>query len=515
MIAAMLNSIRRPRWRKIAALCVLVPLVAYALLLIPERPPPAVKGAGEQSFFWRQDEFWKALEAQFREGRAAGCQTLADRIQQSQTALADSVARLSVNNFPANAAELDSLETNFFHLAPMVGACPDRLPDFLRTFAQMRSAVKRQSEHWPMEQRATRERLYRLLYGGRAAVEEAMLQAPAASLSELLTGEAEPSRAPFAEVLGVKIHSGDIFLSRGGAATSALIARGNDFPGNFSHVALAHVNEKTHAVTMIESHIECGVAIRPVEEYLNETKLRIMVLRLRADLPQLAADPLLPHKAASLALTNATSRHIPYDFTMDHRDSSKLFCSEVAAVAYAPYGITLWMGLSHLSSRGVTDWLASLGARKFETQEPSDLEYDPQLRVVAEWRDLDTLFKDHVDNAVIDVMLESAEAGEHLRQDWYMLPIVRVMKLYSVIQNGRGKVGPIPEGMTPATALRVKTLKSDHGAIKARLLQNVERFKAERGYVPPYWELVRLAREAKTALQSPGQHTLASQVSGQ
>ncbi len=515
MIARLLNFVRRSRWRKIVALCLLVPAVAYALLLIPERPPPAVKGAGEETFLWRQDEFWKALEARFREDRTAGCEKLAGPISQSQTAVANSLARLSGNELPAIAAELDSLETNFFQLAPMMGACPERLPDFLRTFAQMRSAIKRQSQHWPMDQRATRERLYRLLYGGRAAVEEAMLQAPPASLSELLVGEKEPSAAPFADVLGVKIHSGDIFLSRGGAATSALIARGNDFPGNFSHVAMAHVNEKTHAVTMIESHIECGVAIRPVEDYLNETKLRIMVLRLRADLPQLVADPILPHKAASLSLSNATSQHIPYDFTMDHRDASKLFCSEVAAVAYAPYGVTLWMGLSHLSSRGVTDWLASLGARKFETQEPSDLEYDPQLRVVAEWRDLDTLFKDHVDNAVIDVMLESAEAGEHLRQDWYMLPIVRVMKVYSLIQNWRGKVGPIPEGMTPGTALRVKTLKSDHAAIKARMLANVERFKAERGYVPPYWELVRLAREAKVELQSPGRHTVASQVSRQ
>jgi hypothetical protein len=280
-------------------------------------------------------------------------------------------------------------------------------------------------------------------------------------------------------------------------------------------VALAHVDEKTLAVTMIESHIECGVALRPVEEYLNETKLRIMVLRLRTDLPQLGADPLLAHKAASLALTNATTRHIPYDFTMDHHDPSKLFCSEVAAVAYAPYGITLWMGLSHLSSRGVTDWLASLGARKFETQEPSDLEYDPQLCVVAEWHDRDTLFKDHVDNAVIDAMLESAEAGEHLRQDWYMLPIVRVMKVYSLILNWRGKVGPIPEGMTPATALRVKTLKSDHAAIKARMLRSVEQFKTERGYVPPYWELVRLAREAKVELRSPDRPAVSSQVSRQ
>jgi hypothetical protein len=36
-----------------------------------------------------------------------------------------------------------------------------------------------------------------------------------------------------------------------------------------------------------------------------------------------------------------------------------------------------------------------------------------------------------------------------------------------------------------------------HAAIKARLLEKVQQFKAQNAYVPPYWELVRLAREAR------------------
>jgi hypothetical protein len=284
-----------------------------------------------------------------------------------------------------------------------------------------------------------------------------------------------------------------------------LIARGNDFPGNFSHVALVHVDEATKQVSVIESHIESGVGVSPIEKYLADTKLRIMVLRLRADLPQLAADPLLPHKASSLAISNALARHIPYDFTMDYHDASKLFCSEVAAAAYQPFGVTLWMGISHLSSPGVTSWLAALGARHFETQEPSDLEYDPQLRVVAEWRDPGTLFKDHTDNAVIDVMLEAAERGEKLSYNPWRLPAVRFAKAYSVILNWFGKTGPVPEGMSAAAALRVQRLKAAHAALKGRLLEKAEKFRAERGYAPPYWELLRLAREAQNPQSSSAQ----------
>ena len=120
------------------------------------------------------------------------------------------------------------------------------------------------------------------------------------------------------------------------------------------------------------------------------------------------------------------------------------------------------MGVSFLSSPTVTAWLASIGVRHFETQEPADLEYDAQLRVVAEWRERSTLFKAHVHDAVTDVMLEAA---------------------------------------TPGAALRVERYRAEHRAIGERLLGRAESFQRERGYPPPFWELVRLAREASRRKQ--------------
>jgi len=37
---------------------------------------------------------------------------------------------------------------------------------------------------------------------------------------------------------------------------------------------------------------------------------------------------------------------------------------------------SLWSGILHISSPGLRKWLAAFGVRHFETQEPSDLEYD-------------------------------------------------------------------------------------------------------------------------------------------
>src|SRR6266576_2596029 len=113
---------------------------------------------------------------------------------------------------------------------------------------------------WIRSSAGARARLYRSLYGFRGAVEEAMLQHPDSGFS-LLEGRGEPSATPAASVHGVEIRSGDILVSRGGYPTSALIARGNDYPGNFSHVGLVHVDSISHAASVIEAHIERGVAV--------------------------------------------------------------------------------------------------------------------------------------------------------------------------------------------------------------------------------------------------------------
>jgi len=275
-----------------------------------------------------------------------------------------------------------------------------------------------------------------------------------------------------------------------------MIARGNDFPGNFSHIALVHVDSETSEVSVIEAHIETGVVIADAARYLADTKLRIMLLRLRPDLPALQADSLIAHRAAEQALAEARSRHIPYDFAMDYENPGSQFCSEVASAAYASQEVSLWTGLTSMSSPGLVRWLSVLGVEHFETHGPSDLEYDPQLVVVAEWRDPELLFSDHVDSAVIDVLLEHAERGLELDYSAALLPFARVMKAWSMLKNLFGEVGPVPEGMPATVGLRVQTLGALHGQLRDAVLERSESFSEERGYRPPYWELTSMAREA-------------------
>ena len=80
-----------------------------------------------------------------------------------------------------------------------------------------------------------------------------------------------------------------------------------------------------------------------------------------------------------------------------------------------------------------------------------------------------------------------------------MLPLARIVKLYSVILNSFGMVGPIPEGMSSTSSLRYTWLVDRHATMKASVLADVERFRKENDYTPPYWELVKMARRAKAA----------------
>jgi hypothetical protein len=388
-----------------------------------------------------------------------------------------------------------------FEIAPKVAGCKTNTTEYIELITDLRKVVKDQSVHWDMNSDAARITLYRLLYGGRTAVEEIMMQVPAGSLPGLTRGTDEPSQTPSAEIREVRIYSGDILVSRGGAPTSALIARGNDYPGNFSHIAFVYVDPQSHEAKIVESHIEIGVVASTVEEYFKDKKLRVMLLRPKAGLPQITKDPMLPHKAAEFSYKRVSEGHIPYDFEMDYKDHAKLFCSEVASEGYERYGVTLWAGISYISSPGLRKWLAAFGVRHFETQEPSDLEYDPQLAVVAEWRDPETLRKDRMDNAVTEVMLEGAEEGDELSYKWYLLPIARLVKAYCIVLNFFGKAGPIPEGMSATAALRTIYYSEQHDAINERLIKKAEQFKKVYGYEPPYWQLVTLARIAKNAVE--------------
>lgn len=497
-ITMMSNALRMTRQRTFNLLVstAVIILLAYLALLIPERTTHVFQAAQSEPFEWRMNDRWSALEQNFSDARELDKPTLDSlsqtNIQHAETLLqqlqADSVIL-------ADDERLTELLNHFFNMAPLFAAAKET-QWYINYYNTVRAFIKLQSRHWNIDDINTRRSLYSLLYGMRAAVEEVLLQADTIVFNPVQQITDEHSATPSAMLQNIRVHSGDLLVSRGGAEVSAFISRGNDFPGNFSHVALLYIDADSNVPYFIEAHIEKGVAIATAEEYLSDRKLRFMVLRPRFDLPQLKENPMLPHDAAETAFRESKRRHIPYDFKMDFYDSSAMFCSEVGSFAYRQHGLQLWQAESTISATGTANWLNSFGVENFVTQMPSDLEYDPQLSIVAEWCDPETLMKDHIDNAVMDALLEKANAGTEIRYNNWLLPVARVVKFYSMIQNRIGLPGIIPEGMSATRALKNNSFVGLYQETKINTEAKIQTFRQEHGYRPPYWVIVGFAQQS-------------------
>ena len=327
----------------------------------------------------------------------------------------------------------------------------------------------------------------------RDSAEESLIQRNAnAKFPPYVYRDVPSANVPAKRIRGVRIQSGDVLLSRGAAPTSALISRASDEPSVFSHAAIVHISEaedeQDRTATVIEAHIESGLGTTSLGDYLGDGKRRLLVLRYDTT-------ERLPHVAAEFALKKAKGAHVAYDFAMDQNDPSKVFCSEVPYEAYRSVGIGLWRKKATFSHQGARRWLTRIGVKNFETLAPGAAENDSKLIPVAEWFDSEELFLDHVDNVVADTLLSAADKGLSLDYAWYKLPFARLAKVYSVLLETFGNVGPIPEGMSADAALRVEELRKMHRSLAAKLLE-LKPSDPELKY-PPLWELYEHAASAR------------------
>jgi len=452
--------------------------------------------ASRNPFIWGQDKLWDQLEVSFKNAKEIPSGAL-DSIVNKMTIETDSIFNENEDKLlKPNDPFYTSIEKRFFNIAPLIAAQKVKSDWYIRFYNQVRKKMKNDSRSWDMGHELTRNLTYRILYGMRATVEEILLQSSDDQFITTTFVSNEPSVTPSVIVLGIEVHSGDLLISRGGAEVSAFISRGNDYPGNFSHVAIIHIDKETNEPYFVEAHIEKGVALASLDEYLNDKKLRFMVMRPRADLLQMIENPMLPYEASLYIYNESQTRHIPYDFKMDYYDSSAMFCSEVGSYAYKHSGIELWEFESTISSSGIINWLNDFGVENFVTQMPSDLEYDPMLSVVAEWRNKDILFQDHLDNAVMDALISRANEGENLDYNNWLLPIARTIKAYSFFLNLIGKDGIIPEGMDAQTALKNNDFVDRFNICKTSTESKIKSFREKNKYLPPYWQMVRMAEES-------------------
>ena len=213
------------------------------------------------------------------------------------------------------------------------------------------------------------------------------------------------------------LQSGDVILSRGNAFTSAAIARIGIDDAQFSHVSFVYRDSKNKLWT-IEAHIEIGSVVEPIETHIGQGNSRTVVFRFE--------DRELAHRAAEYVFNHvqkasASGKNIPYDFSMNYKDSKELFCSEVVSMAMRDVG-----GLDvpkHKSkfNPNLLTFLKQFGIKvdaksvlNFDTFSPGDLELDPRFSVVAEWRNPLKVRASRQRDAIMTKMFEWMEKDRYV-----------------------------------------------------------------------------------------------------
>lgn len=211
------------------------------------------------------------------------------------------------------------------------------------------------------------------------------------------------------------LKSGDIILSRGKAYTSAAISQLGNFDTQFSHLSVVHKDEDGKFWT-IEAHIEVGSFVRPLEEHIDDKNFRTVVYRFE--------DEELAQKASKFIFDKVkkasdTTGNIFYDFGFDLDESTTLFCSEVASLAYDKMSngvVKLPFFKSKIQLRKQS-FMKQLGIKVEESFVPADLEVDPRFKLVSEWRNANIITDIQEKDAILHAMFKwNTEEGYLLRQ---------------------------------------------------------------------------------------------------
>ena len=188
------------------------------------------------------------------------------------------------------------------------------------------------------------------------------------------------------------LKSGDVILSRGNAFSSAAIARigVNDY--QFSHLSFVYQEKKDSQLMTTEAHIEIGSVVEPLIDHVSSKNAREVVFRYNdSEVAHTASKYMFDRvKAAQLK-----GKNIPYDFSMDYKDESSLFCSEVISHGFKhalPEDDYFPMFKSKFTT-GIIPFLNTIGVpankdniQHLEVFSPGDIQFDPRFELVAEWR---------------------------------------------------------------------------------------------------------------------------------
>ncbi len=213
------------------------------------------------------------------------------------------------------------------------------------------------------------------------------------------------------------LKSGDVILSRGNAYSSAAIARIAQSDYQFSHLSFVYKNPETKELFTSEAHIEIGSVTAPIIDHINEKNVRSVVFRYKdEDIANQASKAMFD----MVKKHQNTGKNIEYDFSMNYKDDSKLFCSEIVSRGFkmAMPDQDYVPKFKSKFTKGIMPFLETIGvpvnADNIGTVDvfaPGDIQFDPNFELVAEWRNPKKLEESRLKDFILTKMFERMDVA--------------------------------------------------------------------------------------------------------
>jgi len=184
------------------------------------------------------------------------------------------------------------------------------------------------------------------------------------------------------DILCAGVRTGDVLITRAPKLSSAGVAHFCAEGGQYSHTLVVSV--EPDGVHVVAAYMEHGATTQKLEDFLRENHCcRIAVVR--------HVDGDLAEEVGRAAFRRiAHGPQVPYDDVFDSNDPGELYCSEIPRWAYGELvgrEPTLPRHPSPSGRRARSAIHASIGVDVPWLCSPVDYLVDPNLRLVAEWRD--------------------------------------------------------------------------------------------------------------------------------
>ena len=166
-------------------------VILYVLLLTPDFEKEVNQVTDKSAFVWNSDQYWSELETRFVGARQFGCDSLSNAINSGLNEFDSLTELLQSENISPDAFLFHSIEQKIFDLSVLIGACPDSLVSFIESYGNLRTAIKIQSIKWDADDQIARDRIYRIIYGSRTAIEEIILQSSDIDLPDVFVENEE------------------------------------------------------------------------------------------------------------------------------------------------------------------------------------------------------------------------------------------------------------------------------------------------------------------------------------